>query len=50
MHPWTREPSGDAAAVDPDLDPADAFGHTVLPDPARDDGVWDDEDDDDIDV
>ncbi len=32
-----------------DLDPEDAFGHSVLPDAARD-AVWGDEDDDDIDV
>ncbi|MDM7888066.1 hypothetical protein QUG98_06335 [Curtobacterium sp. RHCJP20] len=39
-----------AGAVEPaDLDPEDAFGHSVLPDAARD-AVWGDEDDDDIDV
>jgi len=32
-----------------DLDPEDAFGHSVLPDATRD-AVWADEDDDDIDV
>lgn len=32
-----------------DLDPEDAFGHSVLPDAARD-AVWGAEDEDDIDV
>jgi hypothetical protein len=41
----------DPSDVDPaDLDPEDAFGHTVIADPARDDAVWSDGDDDDIDV
>jgi len=41
----------DPSDVDPsDLDPEDAFGHTVIADPARDDAVWPDGDDDDIDV
>lgn len=49
------------AAVDPvepaepvddldDLDTDDAFGHPVLTDAARDDAVWSDGDEDDIDV
>jgi len=33
-----------------DLDTEDAFGHAALPDPARDDAVWPDGDEDDIDV
>jgi hypothetical protein len=45
------DPAGlDPSDVDPsDLDPEDAFGHTVIADPARD-AVWPDGDDDDIDV
>ncbi|WP_189319544.1 hypothetical protein [Curtobacterium sp. ER1/6] len=40
----------DAQSTEPaDLDPEDAFGHSVLPDPASD-AVWSDGDDDDIDV
>jgi len=39
------------ALVDPDIpDPEDAFGHPAIPDPARDDAVWSDGDEDDIDV
>ena len=46
------------AAVDPvepaesvdDLDTDDAFGHPALTDAARDDAVWSDGDEDDIDV
>ncbi|MGN8048058.1 hypothetical protein ACTJKO_00100 [Curtobacterium sp. 22159] len=33
-----------------DLDPEDAFGHRALADPTRDDDVWPDGDEDDIDV
>ena len=33
-----------------DLDTDDAFGHPVLADAARDDAVWSDGDEDDIDV
>ncbi|GAA3341320.1 hypothetical protein GCM10017714_24840 [Curtobacterium pusillum] len=33
-----------------DLDPEDAFGHPAVADPARDDAVWPDGDEDDIDV
>ncbi|WP_181429251.1 hypothetical protein [Curtobacterium sp. MCSS17_008] len=43
-------PTDPAHLTEPaDLDPEDAFGHSVLPDPLRD-AVWSDEDDDDIDV
>lgn len=39
------------ADVDADeLDAADAFGHPVIADPERDDAVWPDGDEDDIDV
>lgn len=42
------DPSG---AADPsELDAADAFGHPALADPDRDDAVWPDGDEDDIDV
>jgi len=45
----TARPSPSSTPSDPaDLDPEDAFGHSVLPDAARD-AVWQD-DDDDIDV
>ncbi|TDN44182.1 hypothetical protein EDF64_10511 [Curtobacterium flaccumfaciens] len=45
----------DPAATDPagpvdDLDADDAFGHPVIADAARDDAVWSDGDEDDIDV
>jgi hypothetical protein len=33
-----------------DLDPDDAFGHPAIADPARDDAVWSDGDEDDVDV
>lgn len=41
------------ADADPDadeLDAADAYGHPVIPAPERDDAVWPDGDEDDIDV
>ncbi len=39
-----------SSSSDPaDLDPEDAFGHSVLPDAARD-AVWADGDEDDVDV
>ncbi|WP_144756826.1 hypothetical protein [Curtobacterium pusillum] len=52
LDPADVDPSDvDPSDVDPsDLDPEDAFGHTVIADPARDDAVWPDGDDDDIDV
>lgn len=45
----------DPAATDPagpvdDLDADDAFGHPVIADAARDDAVWSNGDEDDIDV
>jgi hypothetical protein len=47
-------PSADGARraePDPvDLDAEDAFGHPAVPDPARDDAVWPDGDEDDLDV
>uniref|UniRef100_A0A942Y854 Uncharacterized protein n=1 Tax=Neobacillus citreus TaxID=2833578 RepID=A0A942Y854_9BACI len=43
------DPSG--VPADPAVpDPEDAFGHPVLADPTRDDDVWVDGDEDDIDV
>ncbi len=46
----TARPLDPATPLDPaDLDPEDAFGHSVLPDPARD-AVWPAGDEDDIDV
>ncbi len=46
----TARPSPSSLASDPaDLDPEDAFGHSVLPDAARD-AVWADGDEDDVDV
>lgn len=56
MRPTRQTDPGGPADLDPsdldpsDLDPEDAFGHAVIADPARDDAVWSDGDDDDIDV
>ena len=52
------EPVGPAEPLEPaepfdgldDLDTDDAFGHPALTDAARDDAVWSDGDEDDIDV
>ncbi|SOC89661.1 hypothetical protein SAMN05660766_3390 [Curtobacterium sp. 314Chir4.1] len=46
MRPDRETDPGDPA----DLDLEDAFGHPAIADPERDDAVWPDGDDDDIDV
>ena len=51
----TPEPGDPGAGADDlgdlsDLDPEDAFGHPSVADPTRDEDVWPDGDEDDIDV